>query len=192
MTFFSDATKFDRRLWIVLFIGAVALSLAGINATFSDDLSAEVKQVQSDVRTYLNSSFDGDVDTYIGLTHPKEIEREGGPDAFRLQQSNMARMMRAVAMRLNRLTFKAAPQFLEGSNGRRFVIVPYVIINSGTHISGARRTHEGEDFKLGILEPGTTDWKYIGGHVGDKGVQRVFPDFPAGVQLPPRTTMRLS
>jgi hypothetical protein len=178
----ADSIFFITSRLIALFTIWVLSATAGICA----GTSGSADQVQSDVRSYLSALYDGDVDRVVHLTHSKVIELDGGDWHFRLHQTNMARMMRGAKMRLLKVAFPSSPRFLEGEKGRRFVIVPHIKVVSA--IDGRR--DKVEDFKLGILEPGATDWKYVGGEIGEKGIQTVFPDFPPEVELPARMISR--
>lgn len=170
--------------------GIAAIWMLGINAAVAGNDPAQANRVQNDVRKYIAAEYLGDVATFIELTHSTGVEMVGGPDAFELQRGNLARMLKAAEVRVEQIKFPSPPQFFEGKDGRRFVIVPTMMIIVGT--GGSRIVYKG--FDLGILDPGAVGWKYIGGQIGDKGVagiQARFSDFPSGVTLPPRTRMEV-
>ena len=175
-------------------IAIAAMWMIGVSAAIAGDDLAQAKQVQDDVRKYNSARTLGDIATFIELTHVAGVEMAGGSDAFELQQRNLARMLRAAKSRVEQIRFPSRPQFFEGKDGRRFVIVPTVVTIAGVNRQGRAQRHVYEDFGLGILDPGADGWKYIGGHVGDRGVtgiQARFSDFPSGVTLPPRTKMKV-
>ena len=175
-------------------IAIAAILTLGVGIATAGDDPAQAKQVQNDVRKYISSEYLGDVATFIKLTHATEVEMAGGIDAFELQHRNLARMLKAAGMRVEQIKFPSLPQFFEGKDGRRFVVVPTLMTTAGIDIKGRVRRFVNKDFELGILDPGAGGWKYVGGHVGDKGVagiQARFSDFPSGVTLPPRTRMEV-
>lgn len=167
--------------------------MIGVSVAIAGDDLAEARQVQDEVRKYISAHMNGDIATIIGLTHVSEVEMQGGSDSFELQQRNMAGMLRAAQSRIEQIRFPSRPQFFEGKDGRRFVIVPTVVTSTGVNVKGRVLRFVSEDFTLGILDPEAGGWRYMDGHLGGKGVTGVqarFSDFPSGVTLPPRTMMK--
>ena len=186
MMLFIYVPKFNVSFVLSRLIATIVMLIFCTSAAIAASTSSPVHQVQGDIRAYLGAEYGGDVEIYINLTHPKGIEMDGGIDAFRLHRTNMARMMNALDLQLDVLAFPSPPQFFEGHGGRRFVIVPHLTTVSAN--TGRRST--AVDFELGVLEPGATSWKYIGGEIGKIGIQHFFPDFPPDVKLPPRLSSR--
>jgi hypothetical protein len=71
------------------------------------------------------------------------------------------------------------PEFLEGG-GRRLAIVPTLTI-----VSANGQRVESLNFQLGVLEAGSTSWKYVeGSRINKENVQVLFPGFPQDYEFP--------
>jgi hypothetical protein len=136
-------------------------------------------RVQADVRALTEAVYSGEVNRIVDHTHPTVIKLLGGPAAARQSVERVAAGMQKAGMKLESMSFPAAPTCLTGG-GRRFAIVPTLNI-----VIVGRQRFESLNFQLGVQEPGATTWKYVeGSRVNNKNVQVLFPGFPEGFEFP--------
>ena len=146
------------------------------NVAVSDDAI----RVQTDVKTFTDALYNGDVDTVIRYSHPSIVAMLGGQDATRAAIEGVLLKLRGAGMRVESLTFPGPPEFLEGG-GRRFAVVPTLSI-----ITANGQRVESLNFQLGILEPGASEWRYVeGSRLTKQNVQVLFPGCPATYDFPP-------
>ncbi|MGD9126473.1 MAG: hypothetical protein PVH19_03760 [Planctomycetia bacterium] len=139
----------------------------------------EVKLVQEDVRKMSQAVYDADIPTILDYTHPTIIEKMGGRSQVESALKGMLSQVQSIGMKLESMTFPAAPDFLE-TEERRFVIVPTKSI-----VSANGQQLESLNYQFGIQEKGTTAWKYIeGSRINQQNVRSLFPDFPPNYQFP--------
>jgi hypothetical protein len=144
------------------------------------------KQVQGDVETLVRGVSRGDVDTQLRYTHPKVLELVGGVEKAKLAVAQAAQRIANARITIESFSFPQPPQFFEGG-GRKFVLVPTLTI---TNANGHRV--ETLNFQFGVLEPGTTEWKYLeGSKISPETAPSLFPGFPRGKQFPPIHIKRL-
>lgn len=120
------------------------------------------------------------MDTAFRYTHPTILRLLGGPEQARGVLTQAVAQIAKAEMKIESFSFPKPPQFFEGG-GRRFVFVPTLMIISakGTRV-------ESLNFQLGILEPGTQEWKYVeGSRLTPENVQNLFPGFSKDRPLPP-------
>ena len=138
-----------------------------------------VKQVQRDVEAIVRSLYRGEVDTALRYTHPAVVRLLGGPEQARSTLTQVMAQIAKAEMKIESFSFPRAPEFFEGG-GRKYVFVPTLLI-----ISANGQRAESLNFQLGILEPGTKDWKYIeGSRLNPANLQTLLPGFPKDRPLP--------
>ncbi|HKP55695.1 MAG TPA: hypothetical protein VJV78_03180 [Polyangiales bacterium] len=164
--------------------GLIGLILAGvlIAATVraqSNRPLDPVKQVQRDVESNIRSLYRGEVDLTLRYTHPAILRLLGGPEKARSTLTQIIAQIAKSEMKIESFSFPRAPEFFEGG-GRKYVFVPTLMI-----VSANGQRAESLNFQLGILEPGTTDWKYIeGSRLTAENVQTFLPGFPKDRPFP--------
>jgi hypothetical protein len=137
-------------------------------------------RVQADVQALTEAVYAGEVDRIIDYTHPTVLELLGGSATARQSVERVAVGMRKLGMKLESMSFPAAPTCVSGG-GRRFAIVPTLNL-----VTAGPQRFESLNFQLGVLEPGATAWKYVeGSRVNNQNVRVLFPGFPEGVEFPP-------
>jgi hypothetical protein len=146
--------------------------------------AAVSNRTQQDVRTISRALYGGDADTVLKYTHPKVVQLQGGEAAA--HQRLQAAIQTMKNMKIESLTFPAAPTCLNGGN-RRFAIVPTlsVLVRDGQRV-------ESLNYQLGVLEPGEAEWTYVeGSRMNAATVQILFPGFPKDYTFPPIYRKRL-
>jgi hypothetical protein len=85
------------------------------------------------------------------------------------------------------LEFPEPAEFLDGSGGQRFALVPMQAV-----IAGAGKRAKVIDYFLGVREAGADHWTYIQGTwIGPASLPSLVPEFPVDHPLPPRQTTQL-
>jgi hypothetical protein len=172
----TDPLPEDRRLGEQMASAGKAPKGSG---TATTDQLSDVEIVQSDVRTLLAAVYDSDVDTVLGFTHPKIIERLGGPSKARVELNASLSKVNSVGMKVESLTFPDAPTFFK-TDANECVIVPTLSI-----ISANGQRIESLNYQLGSREIGTSKWVYIeGSRISQKNVRDFIPDFPTDYEFP--------
>ena len=169
----------SRHSWLTGLLLVGVLIAPTVRAQPSPPLEP-VKQVQRDVEAIVRSLYRGEVDTSLRYAHPTIVGLLGGPEKARTTLTLIMTKILKAEMKIESFSFPKAPEFFDGG-GRKYVYVPTLTIISG---NGTRV--ESLNFQLGILEPGTKDWKYIeGSRLTAENVQVFLPGFPKGRPFPP-------
>lgn len=160
----------------------------GSQATGS--LSEQVKreyqqQIERDQRAFLEAVSQGDSSTLMKFMHPKLIEALGGADEMTRVLANGIEVMESSGMTAT-ATFPKPAEYIK-TEGRLFAVVPLTIT---TTIEG--KAFEVNGCQVGILEKGTTEWKYVDlSKLDPETVKQLFPDFPADYPLPQSSVREL-
>ena len=111
--------------------------------------------------------------------HPKVFEVLGDrPQAQALMQQTLD-AIRSEGMKVDRPTFHAPPVFLETAD-KTFAIVPYTV-----KMEAGDERAEAVTYQIGVLEKGTSTWKYVDVARGNpEQLRRLFPEFPADYTFP--------
>lgn len=142
-------------------------------------LASEDQVVQEDVRKIMTAVYQADVATVLGYTHPKIIELMGGASRAEATLKTVLSQFQALNMKVDSLTFPAAPDFLETAKNR------FVIVRTKIVVSANGQRAESLNYQFGIQEKGTSTWKYIeGSRINNENVRSLFPDFPPHYQFP--------
>ena len=145
------------------------------------DHRSEAETVQEDVRKMNGAVYQADVSTVLDYTHPKIIDMLGGRSQAESALKAAFSQIQVQDMKLESLTFPAAPDFLQ-TGGTRFVIVPTKTILS---ISGQQVESLNYQFGVQVQENGTAKWKFIdGSRINKENVRSLFTDFPSDYQFP--------
>ena len=147
----------------------------------------ETATVQRDVRAMSDALFKGDSDTLVRYTFPSIVEAWGGAAAFAKVYAGVAATQTKLGIQRESITFPTPPEFIEGKNGRWFVLV-----SSRTVVFGNGGRGAANGFHLGVKEPGAKQWKYIPGQfINPERLPSLLPDFPARHPLPPQSNEKL-
>lgn len=139
----------------------------------------EMDLVQSQVREISSAVYAGDADGVLKHSHPKIIAMLGGQDAAKPLLEQMLKKLLANGMKMEEMTFPAAPSFLTGTENE-FVIVPTRSI-----IVANEKRGESLNFQFGARPIGSTRWSYIeGSRINSDNVRKLFPDFPRDFAFP--------
>ena len=102
----------------------------------------------------------------------------GGREGFRATAERAVQKMASEGASVESVEY-SRPHALAGAGGKLFAIVPEVLtmkIPQGHLVS--------HDFMLGVSHDGGATWKFIAGPFAKKATPRLFPDFPADLELP--------
>lgn len=151
------------------------------------EIETEGTTVQNDVRRMSDALFDGNVSAIIDLLYPGLVERLGGTAVVRTMYEGVVAVQARSGVERESLTFPTAPEFIEGKDGRWFVLVPSHVVIFAKDARGAAT-----GYHLGVKEAGATEWKYIPGpFIRPDQLPSLLPDFPSEHPLPPRSTEKL-
>lgn len=161
---------------IAVFSAAPAVAAEG------SDVKRETAVVQADIRAMSDALFAGDSETILRYTYPKVIETFGGRERLAAFYSTAAGSQKQMGITRESLTFPAPLEFLDGKNGRRFVVAPSRSVIGNKDGRGAVT-----GFHLGVKEKDAQEWKYIPGQfVKPQTLPAMLPDFPPGHPWPPQ------
>jgi hypothetical protein len=136
--------------------------------------------VQTQVASLLRALYRGDIETFLAYSHPKVIESLGGSENARVGVSELFGRIRASGVELDAIEFPEPLRFIKGPS-TQFVIVPTLIRVSAM----AAVRVESRSFQVGLLEPGTSTWKYVeGSRLTPFNMEVLLPGFPAGIHMP--------
>jgi hypothetical protein len=168
-----------HRLLALLFAFSVGILGLGHSLAQPGQPATHVALVQRDVQAVIRSLYRGEIDTVLRYTHPTILQQLGGPEQARRVLADAITKLSRSGMKIEAFSFPQPPQFFEGG-GRRFVFVPTLSI-----ISNKDARVESLNFQLGILDPGTKEWKYVeGSRLTTENVQIFFPGFPKDRPFP--------
>lgn len=141
--------------------------------------TTEAERVKAGVRANYAALYAGDVDAVLELTHPRVLEVMGGRANARRVLEPTFEQMRSLGLRLQTLHFPEEPEFLDGEENEFVVVTTDVVVRSGS------REVESRNFLLGARARGASDWTYVeGSRLDGDNLELLFPDFPAGHELP--------
>jgi hypothetical protein len=148
-----------------------------------DTLPAETESeiVQGNVKAMLEATYAGDVDRVLKYTHPRILELMGGQEASRAAITAALASITRLQLKVDNLTFPRSPKFFKGAN-HRYVFVPTLLVLS---VAGGQKL-ESLNYQLGILDPGSSQWRYVeGSRVNQSNARQLFSDFPTDIEFPP-------
>jgi len=161
-----------------VFLGMLLLNLLAVSGALRAENEAE--RVQRDVRSLMEATYSRDVEGVLRLTHPRVLELMGGKDAARVATVAALTSISRLQLKIGKMTFPQPPIFFKGAT-RRYVFVPTLSVVSAT----GGQMLESLNYQLGILEPGTSQWKYVeGSRVNQSNARQIFSDFPSDIEFP--------
>ncbi|RCS46035.1 hypothetical protein DTL42_16230 [Bremerella cremea] len=137
------------------------------------------QQVQQDLRRVMAATFEGDVDTLLGLTHEKVLEVVDDPEVAREAMRGVLATFQENNVSMDVLEFTTEPYFLE-SEKSHFVVIPIRMV-----LTIDEKKVEAIGYEFGQKKKTESEWKYIAGKkVNPQTVGNLFPDFPSDFKFP--------
>ena len=184
------ATRYrsERRasLGFGLLLGAMlAFPVPGVGEEVVGTLDpVRASRVQGDIRSMMEATYGGDAPTVLRFMHPSVVEALGGEDKVREEVAKALDELKRHSIVVETLEFPKEPRFFIGAK-RTFALVPTrLVVSAGT--PEATQRAEVVSFQVGVLGKDADNWVYLEGGKFDAKIRAdLFPDFPAGVELPP-------
>lgn len=147
----------------------------------SASTDSRVSQVQEDVRQMWNYLEQGEAGALFDMMHPKYLDTlENRAEAEELMRARAKAIFAPGSQAgISEPDFYKEPDFVEVGD-TIFAIIPYKIT-----MSDKESHQEMTTFHVGVLETGSSSWKYLG-HEENASEQlpKLFPQFPADYQFP--------
>jgi hypothetical protein len=175
-------------------LGAVLLASCGVLPSCSDDALPQTAQVstpdandpiavsaRAQAKRCADAMIARDYSTVVELTHPKVVEMVGGQTKMIRLLGDGNRQMNGDGMSFESATV-SAPTAKAVGKSRTYVIVPQQII-----LKTPTGRIQQDSFLLGTTTDDGQTWKFVDGSgLNSETANKVFDDFPAELQLPPK------
>jgi len=144
------------------------------------------RAVKEQARAACDALVGGDLDKFVGWTHPKLVQMMGGRERLVEMLKSGQKEMARQGIQLLSATIQADAELAQGGD-EWFAIVPYDLEMSVPAGRALVKT-----WLLGISADQGKTWTFIdGGKLSAAAIKQYFPNFPAKLALPARQQPQL-
>ncbi len=144
------------------------------------------RMVKDQARAACDALVRGDLEKFIGWTHPKLVQAMGGREQLLAILKDGQRDLARQGIQLVSASIQPPVELARGGS-QRFAVVPYdleMTVPDGRVLS---RT-----WLLGVSADDGQTWTFVdGGNLNRDSVRRLFPEFPAGLAIPMKRPARV-